>query len=127
MSALTMKDGKTLLDGKPFRMISGAMHYFRVLPEQWEDRLIKLKEMGLNTIETYMAWHYHEKEEGAFDFSGRLDVGAYIDLCFRLGLYVVVRPGPYICSECDLGGLPWWLLNKNARSEPTIPNILNMP
>lgn len=124
MSVLTMKDGKTLLDGKPFRMISGAMHYFRVLPEQWKDRLIKLKEMGLNTIETYMAWHYHEKEEGSFDFSGRLDVGAYIDLCAELGLYAVVRPGPYICSECDLGGLPWWLLNKNCALRTDDPDYL---
>ena len=81
MSSLIAENGKFLLDGNPFRILSGAMHYFRVLPEQWETRLKKLKEMGLNTIETYMAWHYHEKEEGKFDFSGMLDAGAYIDLC----------------------------------------------
>ena len=124
MSSLIAENGKFLLNGQPFKIISGAMHYFRVLPEQWETRLKKLKGMGLNTIETYMAWHYHEKEEGEFDFSGMLDAGAYIDLCGKLGFKVIVRPGPYICSECDLGGLPWWLLNKNCALRSNDPEYL---
>ena len=99
-----------LLDGKPFRIISGAIHYFRVPMEYWRDRLTKLRACGFNTVETYVAWNMHEPEEGKFDFSGMLDIEAYLELASELGLYAIVRPGPYICSEWDMGGLPWWLL-----------------
>ncbi|MBR3437887.1 MAG: beta-galactosidase [Clostridia bacterium] len=100
-----------LLDGEPFRVISGAIHYFRVPREYWRDRLIKLKACGFNTVETYIAWNMHEPEEGVFDFEGMLDIEAYLSLAQELGLYAIVRPGPYICSEWDFGGLPWWILN----------------
>ena len=99
-----------LLDGEPFRIISGAIHYFRVPREYWRDRLTKLRACGFNTVETYIAWNMHEPEEGVFDFEGMLDVEAYLSLAQELGLYAIVRPGPYICSEWDFGGLPWWLL-----------------
>lgn len=99
-----------LLDGEPFRIISGAIHYFRVPREYWRDRLLKLKACGFNTVETYIAWNMHEPQEGEYDFSGMLDVEAYLSLAQELGLYAIVRPGPYICSEWDFGGLPWWLL-----------------
>lgn len=92
------------------RIISGAMHYFRIMEEQWEDRLDKMVSFGCNTLETYMAWSLHEKREGEFDFSGRLDFIKYIKLAQKKGLDVILRPGPYICSECDWGALPWWLL-----------------
>ncbi len=98
------------IDGVPTKIMSGAMHYFRIHPDYWEDRLLKLKELGCNCVETYLAWNLHEKEEGVFDFSGWLDFEKYLDLAQEMGLYAIVRPGPYICSEFDLGGLPWWLL-----------------
>jgi len=110
MSRIHFDEKHIYIDGAPTKIMSGAMHYFRIHPAYWRDRLIKLKEMGCNCVETYLAWNLHEKNEGEFDFSGWLDFGAYLDLAKELGLYAIVRPGPYICSEFDLGGLPWWLL-----------------
>ena len=107
---LKIKNGKFYLRGEEFNLYSGAVHYFRVLPEYWRDRLVKLKAMGLNTVETYVAWNVHEKREGEFDFSGRNDVKKFIQIANELGLYVIVRPGPYICAEWDFGGFPAWLL-----------------
>ena len=98
------------LNGEPFKVIAGAMHYFRVPREYWRDRLLKIKACGFNTVETYTAWNLHEPEEGKFDFSGNLDLKAYLDLIHELGMFAIVRPGPYICSEWEFGGLPWWLL-----------------
>ncbi len=103
-----------LLNGEPFRIISGAIHYFRVPREYWRDRLVKLKACGFNTVETYIAWNAHEMKEGTFDHSGMLDLEAFLELAGSLGLYAIVRPGPYICSEWDFGGLPWWLLKKDG-------------
>lgn len=103
------KDGY-FIDDKKVKIVSGAMHYFRIFPEYWEDRLLKLKELGCNCVETYCAWNLHEKKEGEWDFTGILDLKKYLETAQKLGLWVVMRPGPYICSECDLGGLPWWLL-----------------
>ena len=99
------------LDGKPFTVISGAMHYFRIPREYWHDRLLKLYECGFNTVETYTPWNLHERREGEFDFSGNLDIVEYIKEAERIGLHVILRPGPYICAEWDFGGLPSWLLN----------------
>lgn len=98
------------IDGKATKIVSGSIHYFRVVPEYWEDRLLKLKECGCNCVDIYIAWNLHEKKEGEFDFSGWLDFGKFLEIANKLGLYAVVRPGPYICSEWDFGGLPWWLL-----------------
>ncbi len=103
------KDG-IFIGGKKTQIISGSVHYFRVLPEYWEDRLKKLRDLGCNTVDTYIAWNRHEKTEGEFDFTGWNDFGRFLDTAAKLGLYAVVRPGPYICSEWDMGGLPWWLL-----------------
>lgn len=98
-----------LLDGKPFRILSGAIHYFRVPQAYWEDRLRKLRACGFNTVETYCCWNLHEKQEGSFDFSGMLDVRRFLETAQRVGLYAIVRPGPFICAEIDNGGLPYWL------------------
>ena len=98
------------LNGEKIKIFSGAMHYFRIMPEYWKDRLLKLKNLGLNTVETYMNWGLHQPYENEWDFSGRLDLVKYINLAKELGLNVILRPGPYICSECEFGGLPWWLL-----------------
>jgi beta-galactosidase len=110
MGILTFNDKTFLMDGKPYTVVSGAMHYFRIPREYWRDRLTKLKECGFNTVETYTCWNLHEKEEGVFDFSGMLDVAAYADEAASLGLNLILRPGPYICSEWEFGGLPAWLL-----------------
>lgn len=99
-----------LIDGEPVRIIAGAMHYFRVPREYWRDRLLKIKACGFNTIETYTAWNLHEPTEGTFNFSGMADLKAYLELINELGMFAIVRPGPYICSEWEFGGLPWWLL-----------------
>ncbi|MBQ8210118.1 MAG: beta-galactosidase [Clostridia bacterium] len=110
MSTFTYKDDKFYLDDEEYTIISGAMHYFRIPREYWYDRLLKLKECGFNTVETYTCWNLHEPKEGVFDFSGMLDLGAYIDIAKDLGLNVILRPGPYICAEWEFGGLPAWLL-----------------
>jgi beta-galactosidase len=107
---ITISAEQFLLDGKPFRILSGAMHYFRVLPEYWRDRLEKMHAFGLNSVETYVAWNLHEPRPGEFHFDGMLDLVKFIETAAELGLKVIVRPGPYICSEWDFGGLPSWLL-----------------
>ena len=98
------------LDGKPFQILSGAVHYFRLVPEYWEDCLYNLKAMGFNTVETYIPWNLHEPREGEFDFSGNLDIEAFVRLAERMGLLVILRPSPFICAEWEYGGLPAWLL-----------------
>lgn len=104
------------LDGKPFKIISGAFHYFRTVPEYWRDRLEKLVNMGCNTVETYIPWNFHETNRGEFRFDGMRDIERFIALAQELGLYMIVRPSPYICSEWEFGGLPAWLLrDKNMR------------
>nr|WP_246427741.1 beta-galactosidase family protein [Paenibacillus phyllosphaerae] len=99
-----------MLGGETIRLLSGAIHYFRVVPEYWEDRLLKLKACGFNTVETYIPWNLHEPEEGEFRFDGLADVERFIALAGELGLHVIVRPSPYICAEWEFGGLPAWLL-----------------
>ncbi|REE81538.1 beta-galactosidase [Paenibacillus taihuensis] len=110
MPILTTNKQQFLLDGEPFRILSGAIHYFRVVPEYWKDRLWKLKEGGFNTVETYVAWNIHEPAEGQFDFEGIADLTRFIEIAGELGLHVIVRPSPYICAEWEFGGLPAWLL-----------------
>ena len=110
MSRFTTDASHFLLDGQPFRILAGAMHYFRIPPASWRDRLSKLHAMGLNTVETYVAWNLHEPGPGEFRFGGGLDLVAYLRTAAEEGLHAIVRPGPYICSEWDFGGLPAWLL-----------------
>ncbi|XP_038178077.2 beta-galactosidase-1-like protein 3 [Arvicola amphibius] len=98
------------LEGHKFMIIGGSIHYFRVPREYWKDRLLKLQACGFNTVTTYIPWNLHEQEKGKFDFSEILDLEAYVSLAASIGLWVILRPGPYICAEVDLGGLPSWLL-----------------
>lgn len=113
---MIIKDNEFYINSKPTKIYSGAMHYFRMLPEYWEDRLVKLKLAGFNCVETYVCWNLHEKKPGEFDFSGRLDLIRYIETAKKVGLYCIVRPGPYICAEWDFGGLPAWMLkDKNIQ------------
>ncbi len=104
------KDEHFLLDGKPFLIRSGSMHYPRVPRAYWRDRMRKMKALGLNTLCTYVFWDLHEPHPGQFDFTGNLDLAEYLRVAHSEGLWVLLRPGPYICSEWDFGGLPPWLL-----------------
>ncbi|MFH8581168.1 beta-galactosidase family protein [Streptomyces zaomyceticus] len=99
-----------LLDGRPFRFLSGGLHYFRVHPEQWRDRLRKARLMGLNTVETYVPWNLHQPRPDRFVLDGGLDLPRFLELAAAEGLHVLLRPGPYICAEWEGGGLPSWLL-----------------
>ena len=101
---------KFYLDGKPFQIISGAFHYFRTVPEYWRDRLEKLVNIGCNTVETYIPWNFHETKKGEFLWNGMQDVCRFIEIAQELGLYIIIRPSPYICAEWEFGGLPAWLL-----------------
>ena len=113
MSVFEIRDD-FYLDGKPIKIISGSIHYFRVVPEYWRDRLLKLKAMGCNAVETYIAWNIHEPRKGEFDFSGIKDVERFVRLAHELGLYAILRPSPYICAEWEFGGLPAWLLKEDG-------------
>ncbi len=99
-----------LLDGKPFRIMAGEIHYQRIPREYWADRLMKIKAAGLNTVGTYVFWNALEPEPGQWDLTGGNDLAAFIRTAQRVGLWVIVRPGPYACAEWDFGGLPAWLL-----------------
>lgn len=110
MSILTYTDDKFYLDGNPYIVLSGVMHYYRIPRDYWHDRLLKLRECGFNTVETYIPWNLHEPRESVFDFSGELDFVEYTKIAQEVGLNVILRPGPYICTEWEMGGLPSWLL-----------------
>jgi len=110
MSVFEIKADAYYLNGEPFRIVAGAMHYFRVHPDYWRDRMEKMRLMGLNTLETYIAWNVHEPAPGEYSFAGWTDLERYVGIASDLGLMVIVRPGPYICSEWEFGGLPGWLL-----------------
>src|SRR5690554_225841 len=112
-------------NGKSIQIISGAVHYFRIVPEYWEDRLLKLKACGLNTVETYVPWNIHEPKQGQFNFQGMADIVRFIETAGELGLHVIVRPGPYICAEWEFGGFPAWLLaNSDIRLRCYDPSYL---
>jgi beta-galactosidase len=99
-----------VLDGKPFRIVSGEMHYPRIPREYWRARLKMARAMGLNAITTYVFWNEHEQTPGTYDFSGNNDIAEFIREAQQEGLYVILRPGPYVCAEWEFGGYPAWLL-----------------
>ena len=105
-----IKNNQFLKNGKPIKIISGAVHYFRNMPDTWNDIFKKMKALGCNCVETYCAWNMHEKIQGQYDFSGNLDIAAFIRMAQKEDLMVIVRPGPYICAEWEFGGLPWWIM-----------------
>ncbi|WP_309317053.1 glycoside hydrolase family 35 protein [Streptomyces salinarius] len=108
-ATLTHADGTLLRNGRPHRLLAGSLHYFRVHPGHWADRLRRLAALGLNTVDTYVPWNFHERTEGDIRFDGPRDLTGFVRLAQEEGLDVVVRPGPYICAEWDNGGLPAWL------------------
>lgn len=104
-----VKGNQFIKDGEPIKLISGAVHYFRNMPDTWRDIFKKMKAMGLNCVETYCVWNMHEKKPGEYDFTGNLDIASFIKTAQEEELMVIVRPGPYICAEWEFGGLPWWI------------------
>ncbi|SFU62705.1 beta-galactosidase [Porphyromonadaceae bacterium KHP3R9] len=102
-----------LLNGEPFVVKAAELHYPRIPREYWEHRIQMTKALGMNTICLYIFWNIHEPEEGQFDFTGNNDVAAFCRLARKHGMHVIVRPGPYVCAEWEMGGLPWWLLKKS--------------
>ena len=119
--SLTWRDGQILRDGEVHRILSGAVHYFRIHPDQWEDRLRRLAAMGANTVDTYIPWNFHERVEGEIDFSGWRDVARFIRLAGDVGLDVYVRPSPYICAEWSNGGIPFWLSARTSALRTSDP------
>ena len=103
------------LDGQEFKILSGAIHYFRIQPEDWYHSLYNLKALGFNTVETYVPWNMHEPKKGRFDFQGILDIEKFLQIAQDLGLYAIVRPSPFICAEWEFGGMPAWLLTEDMR------------
>lgn len=110
----TLGDKDFLLDGKPFQMISGELHYPRIPREAWRDRMKMAKAMGLNTIGTYVFWNLHEPQKRQFDFSGNNDIVEFIKIAQQEGLWVILRPSPYVCAEWEFGGYPYWLENEDG-------------
>lgn len=120
-------EGSFLLDGKPFQIISGEMHFARIPREYWHDRLKMAKAMGLNTICTYVFWNYHETEKGKYNFSGNADVAEFVKAAQQEGLWVIIRPSPYACAEWEFGGYPWWLIKeKDLKVRSRDPKFLEM-
>lgn len=105
-------EGSFLLNGKPFVVKAAEIHYPRIPKEYWDHRIKMCKAIGMNTVCIYIFWNIHEQKEGEFDFSGNNDIAAFCRLAQKNGMYVIVRPGPYVCAEWEMGGLPWWLLKK---------------
>jgi beta-galactosidase len=109
-----VQNGQFVLDGKPFRIISGEMHYLRIPRAYWQDRFRMARAMGLNTVTTYVFWNAHEPRPGLYDFSGNNDIAEFIREAQQEGLYVILRPGPYVCAEWEFGGFPAWLLKDHS-------------
>ena len=101
-----------LLNGKPFVVKAAEVHYPRIPRPYWEHRIQMCKALGMNTVCIYVFWNIHEQKEGQFDFTGNNDVAEFCRIAQKNGMYVIVRPGPYVCAEWEMGGLPWWLLKK---------------
>ncbi len=108
----TTGDKTFLLNGKPFIVKAAEVHYPRIPRPYWEHRIQMCKALGMNTVCIYVFWNIHEQQEGQFDFTGNNDVAEFCRIAQKNGMYVIVRPGPYVCAEWEMGGLPWWLLKK---------------
>ncbi|MFT3827488.1 MAG: beta-galactosidase [Chitinophagaceae bacterium] len=112
--SFTTNDTAFVLDGKPFQMISGEIHYPRIPREAWRQRMQMAKAMGINTIGTYVFWNVHEPQKGQYDFSGNNDIAEFVKIAQEEGLWVVLRPSPYVCAEWEFGGYPYWLQNEKG-------------
>lgn len=112
------------LNQQPFKILSGAIHYFRIQPDDWYHSLYNSKALGFNTVETYIPWNVHEPQKGQFCFEGILDLEKFLQIAQDLDLYVILRPSPYICAEWEFGGLPTWLLEEDMRIRSSDPAYL---
>ncbi|MBO4612177.1 MAG: beta-galactosidase [Bacteroidaceae bacterium] len=110
--SFTIGDKTFLLNGKPFVVKAAEVHYPRIPQPYWEQRIKMCKALGMNTLCIYIFWNSHEPQQDQFDFTGNNDIRAFVKLAQKNGMYVIVRPGPYVCAEWEMGGLPWWLLKK---------------
>lgn len=118
-------DGTFLLNGKPYVVKAAELHYPRIPREYWDHRIKMSKALGMNTICLYVFWNVHEPREGEFDFTGQNDLRAFVELCRDNDMKVILRPGPYVCAEWEMGGLPWWLLkHKDIRLREADPYFL---
>ena len=119
-------DGSFLLDNRPFVVKAAELHYPRIPRPYWDQRIKMCKALGMNTICVYAFWNVHEPVSGSFDFEGNNDIAEFIRLCRENDMFVILRPGPYVCAEWEMGGLPWWLLkNKNIRLRESDPRFLD--
>lgn len=105
-------EGSFMVNGKPFIIKAAELHYPRIPREYWDQRIKMCKALGMNTICLYTFWNVHESVEGEYDFQGQNDIRAFIQLCQQNRMNVILRPGPYVCAEWEMGGLPWWVLKK---------------
>ena len=112
VETFTVGNKTFLLNGKPFIVKAAEVHYPRIPRPYWDHRIKMCKALGMNTLCLYVFWNIHEQREGEFDFTGNNDVAEFCRLAQKNGMYVIVRPGPYVCAEWEMGGLPWWLLKK---------------
>jgi beta-galactosidase len=110
----SLGDSTFMLDGKPYQIISGEIHYPRVPKDAWRARMKMAKAMGLNTIGTYVFWNLHEPEKGVFDFNGNNNIAEFVRTAKEEGLWVILRPSPYVCAEWEFGGYPYWLQNEKG-------------
>ncbi|MFN8458695.1 MAG: beta-galactosidase [Anaerolineae bacterium] len=122
MPTVTLTRDGLSLNGRPFYLLSGQIHYFRFPRAEWRDILLKARAAGINTVDTVIPWNLHEPAPGRYYFEEMADLAGYIDLCAELGLYFIARPGPYICAEWENGGIPAWLA-----AEPGIAYRLDNP
>ncbi|KAK0412020.1 hypothetical protein QR680_005986 [Steinernema hermaphroditum] len=126
-STFSIGDSDFLLNGKPFRYISGGVHYFRIPSALWNDRLQRIRAAGLNAIQFYTPWNFHEERPGEFNFKGDRDIGRFLELARDNELYALVRVGPYTGGEWENGGLPWWILKeKDIKMRTHDPRFLRL-
>ena len=104
--------GTFLLNGEPYVVKAAELHYPRIPEPYWDQRIKQCKALGMNTVCLYVFWNSHEPREGQFDFTGQNDLRKFVKLCQENDMKVILRPGPYVCAEWEMGGLPWWLLKK---------------
>ena len=127
MHTFALGDSTFVLDGKPFQMISAEMHYPRIPRECWRSRMQAAKAMGINTVGTYVFWNLHEPQKGEYNFSGNNDIAEFVKIAGEEGLWVILRPSPYVCAEWEFGGYPYWLQNEAGlvvrSKEPTYLNL----
>ncbi|MGD0038526.1 MAG: beta-galactosidase, partial [Bacteroidota bacterium] len=115
-----------MLDGKPLQIRCGELHFARIPKEYWHHRIQMMKALGMNTICAYLFWNFHERTPGVFKWDGEADIAEFCKIAQEEGLWIILRPGPYVCAEWEMGGLPWWLLkNDTIKLRTKDPSYIN--